>query len=326
MTTRRQTLSLIAAAAAAGLAPAFVRAADERKLTMLVGFPPGGAPDTVARAIGTAMRSSGYTALVENKAGAGGRIAIDALMAAPADGSTVLLAPAGTLTIYPHIYSNLRIDTIKDLAPIATACDFQFGLAVGPAVPASVKTVTDFVNWCKANPGKAQYGTPGAGTAMHFIAMELGRVSNVPLQHIPYKGGAPALTDAMGGQVSAVFTTLPLLIQPHKGGKVRILAHSGDSRVDSLKDVPTFKESGFQTLTLSEMFVFVASAKTPPAVQKQVAEALNAAIGTPSVKTTLEAAEYNSLTLPQDKIAARLQSEHQRWGQLVKASGFKADS
>jgi len=326
MFTRRQTLSLIAAAAAGSLAPALVRAADERKLSMLVGFPPGGAPDTVARSIGTALRGQGYTAIVENKAGAGGRLALDALMNGAADGSTVLLVPAGTLTIYPHIYTNFKHDTLKDLAPIAAACEFQFGLAVGPAVPASVKTVKEFLDWCQANPSKAQYGTPGAGTAMHFIAMELGRLGKVPLQHIPYKGGAPALTDAMGGQVAAVLTTLPLLIQPHKGGKVRILAQSGESRADAIKDVPTFKEAGFPALTMSEMFVFVASAKTPPAVQKQLAAALNAAVGTPTVKSTLDAAEYNPLSLSQEAIAARLKSEHQRWAQVVKASGFKAES
>lgn len=325
MLTRRHTLSAIAAVAAASILP-LARAADEKKLQMLVGFPPGGAPDTVARAIGTALRTQGYTAIVENKAGAGGRLAMDALLNAPADASSVLLVPAGTLTIYPHIFSNFKYDTLKDVVPVATACEFQFGMAVGPAVPPTVKTVNDFLAWCKANPGKAQYGTPGAGTAMHFIAMELGRLGKVPLQHIPYKGGAPALTDAMGGQIAAVFTTLPLLIQAHKAGKVRILAHSGESRLDAVKDVPTFKDSGFAHLTMSEMFVFVASSRMPVANQKLIAAALNAAVATATVKSTLDAAEYDPVSLTQDAIAARLKSEHQRWAQVVKASGFKAES
>lgn len=325
MINRRQTLSLAGAAAASWVLPLSAQSADDRKLSMLVGFPPGGAPDTVARAIGVALKNQGLTALVENKAGAGGRIAVDALLKAPADGTTVLLLPAGTLTIYPHIYSNLRFDPLADLVPVATACEFQFGMAVGPAVPESVKTVKDFLAWCKANPAKAQFGTPGAGTAMHFIAMELARMGKVPLQHIPYRGGAPALTDAMGGQVAAVFTTLPLLVQPHKGGKVRILAHSGEQRPQALPDVPTFKEAGFPSLTMSEMFVFVASAKTPAAVQKQLATAFNAATSTSSVKEALAAAEYEALSLPQEAIRSRVKSEHQRWAEVVKASGFKAE-
>lgn len=325
MLTRRHTLSVIAAVAAASMLPV-AHAADEKKLQMLVGFPPGGAPDTVARAISAALRAQGYTAIVENKAGAGGRLALDTLMSAPADGGSILLLPAGTLTIYPHIYSSFKYDALKDMVPVATACEFQFGMAVGPAVPASVKTVNEFLVWGKANPEKAQYGTPGAGTAMHFIAMELGRLGKVDLQHIPYKGGAPALTDAMGGQVAAVFTTLPLLIQQHKAGKVRILAMSGESRLDAVKGVPTFKESGFPTLTMSEMFIFVASSKMPVATQKLLAAALNAAVATPTVKSSLDAAEYGSISLAQDAIAARLKSEHQRWGQVVKASGFKAES
>lgn len=326
MLTRRQAFSAISAAAAGAIYPTFVQAAGDKKLNMLVGFPPGGAPDTVSRAIGVALRDHGYLAIVENKVGAAGRLALDAIMNAPTDGSNVLLVPAGTLTIYPHIYPSLRINTLQDLVPIATASEFQFGFAVGPVVPASVKTVSDFVAWCKTNASQAQYGTPGAGTAMHFLGMELGRLAKVPLQHIPYKGGAPALNDAMGGQVAAVFTTLPLLIPAHKAGKIRILAHSGPSRVQAIKDVPTFNEAGFAPLTMSEMFVFMASAKVSPAVQKQLAVHLNAAVATPTVQSTLTAAEYNALTLSQDEIRARLKSEHQRWAQVVKASGFKVHS
>lgn len=325
MPTRRLCLSAVALVAGASLPP-FVRAAGERKLTMLVGFPPGGAPDTVSRAIGSELRHQGYMAIVENKAGAGGRLVLDLLVNAPADGSTVLLAPVSALTILPHLYRNLRYDALRDIVPIATACQFDFALAVGPAVPASVKTVDDFLNWCRSDPGKAQYGTPGAGSAMHFLAMELGRLGKAPLQHIPYKGGAPALTDVMGGQVAAIFSTLPLLIQPHKGGKIRILAQSGEVRAPSVNDVPTFKEAGYAPLTMSEMFVVVGPSKMPAAVQQQLAAALNAALASAAVKATLRAAEFEPLSMPQDAVVARVNSEHQRWGEVVKASGFRADS
>ena len=172
---RRQCIALLGATACGLSWPLMSRAQAGKKLTVLVGFPAGGAPDVVARAVSAGLRSHGYQAIVDNKAGAGGRLAVDLLLGAPADGSIILLVPAGTLTIYPHIYTKLRYDGLKDFAPLATACDFQFALAVGPAVPATVKTVSDFVAWAKANPVRAQFGSPGAGSAMHFIGIELAR-------------------------------------------------------------------------------------------------------------------------------------------------------
>jgi tripartite-type tricarboxylate transporter receptor subunit TctC len=322
---RRQLSGLAGATAITALLPLGAQAQGSKKLTIVVGFPPGGAPDTVARAVAEGLRAQGYTALVENKAGAGGRLAAESLRAAPADGSTVMIAPAGGFTIYPHIYTNLRYDPLKDFAPVATAGQFDFGMAVGPAVPASVKTVADFIAWAKANPNKAQFGSPGGGTAMHFLGIELGRAAKLEFNHIPYRGGAPAMSDLMGGQVPAIFTTLPLLIKPHQANKLRILAHSGDERAKAIPDVPTFKEAGFPAMTMSEMFVVVASAKTPEAVRNELATALAAAISAPSVKAVMEAAEFDLLSLPPAKISARLQSEWERWGKVVKATGYKAE-
>lgn len=237
-----------------------------------------------------------------------------------------MIVPAGVLTIYPHIYNKLRYDSLKDFAPLATAGQFDFGMAVGPAVPASVKTVADFIAWAKANPKNAQFGSPGGGTAMHFLGIELGRVGKFEFSHIPYRGGAPAMSDLMGGTVPAIFTTLPLLIKPHQNNKLRILAHSGEQRSKAIPDVPTFKEAGFPALTMSEMFVVVANAKTPETVQKELATALAAAAATPSVKAALEAAEFDPLTLAPVEISARLQSDFERWGKVVKATGYKAEN
>ena len=322
---RRQCIGLLGAAAYGLSWPLVGSAQPGKKLTMLVGFPAGGAPDVVARAVSAGVRNHGYQAIVENKAGAGGRLATDLLLGAPADGSTVMLVPGGNLTLYPHIYTKLRYDGLKDFAPLATACEFQFALAVGPAVPASVKTLSDFVAWAKANPGRAQFGSPGAGTAMHFIGVDFAREAKFDFQHVAYRGGAPALVDAIGGTVPAVMTTLPNLVQPHKGGKVRILAHSGAQRLASVPDVPTFKEAGFPSLTISDMFLFVASAKTPAAVQKELATALASAAAAPDVKGVLEAAEYQPLSLPPEAIAARLKAEHARWATVAKATGYKSD-
>lgn len=321
--TRRHCLITFGLAASAGLPIAAL--AEDRKLPIYVGFPPGGAPDTVARAISDGLRGRGFMPLVENKPGAGGRLVADTLLNAPAGEPVTMLVPASMLTVYPHIYRKLRYEPLKDFAPVATACEFQFALAVGPAVPASVKTLEDFLAWARANNAKAQFGTPGAGTPMHFIGIELARMSKTNLQHIPYKGGAPALTDTMGGSVAALITTLPLLVPSHKARRIRILAQTGATRLPGLPDVPTFKEAGFPGLTLSEMFVFMVPARTPAKLQGELASALAAAVAQPKVKAALDAADYTPLTLPPDAIRARLISESRHWGEVVKETGFKPE-
>lgn len=322
---RRDCLQRLAAFSAAAVVPAFLanaRAQAGRKLNVLVGFPVGGAPDTVARAIGEGLRELGYLPIVDNKAGAGGRLAADTLLARPADGSAIMLAPAGTLTIYPHIYSKLRY-RMGDFAPLASACEFEFALAVGPATPA--KTLAEFIAWAKANPSKSQFGSPGAGTAMHFIGVQLGHLGGFDFQHIPYRGGAPALADVIGGTLPALMTTLPNVLSSHKGGKVRILAHSGSKRSAAVPDVPTFKEAGFPALTLAESFIWVAPARTPSEVQRELSTALAAAVLKPKVRAALEAADYDVLSLTPGALSARLSSEHRQWADIVKATGYKSE-
>ena len=319
---RRQALALFGSAAVMCCTTS-ATAQAARKLDMLVGFPAGGAPDTVARAVGEGLRRQGWAPLIDNKAGAGGRLAADALLAGPADGSAVMLVPGGNLTLYPHIHAKLRYDGLRDFTPLATACELVFGMAVGPEVPA--RTLSEFIAWARANPGKSQFGSPGAGSAMHFIGVQLAAQAKFELQHIPYRGGAPALNDVMGGTIPAVFTTLSNLSQPHKAGKLRILAHSAAHRLPGLPDVPTFSESGFPALTISEMFLFVAPARTPLAAQKDLAAMLTAAAADPGVRTLLEAAEFVPLALSQEGIARRLAAEYEHWGSLVKSTGYKSE-
>ena len=265
------------------------------------------------------LRHSGYTVIVDNKSGAAGRIAVQALLQAPADGTTLVMMPGGNVSLYSHVYTNLPYK-MSDLAPIATLSTFSFGLGLGPGTPA--KTLPDFVKWAKANPGKASYGTPGAGTGMHFMGVMLARDAGFDFQHVPYRGGAAAMTDLLGGTLPALATTLPNLVKMHKVGKLKIVAFTGDKRLTELPDVPTFKEQGYPDLVLSEFFVVFASAKTPAPVVKELEKAFMAAGNTPRMKEALKQLEFQPLVLDAAETRARIEADSKRWGPVVKASGY----
>ncbi|NJS37363.1 MAG: ABC transporter substrate-binding protein, partial [Brachymonas sp.] len=261
MISRRHTLSALSAGALTALSLQRVNA-QGKALKILVGYPAGGAVDVVARRVGEELRAQGYNAVVENRTGAASQLATEAMLAAPADGSTVVLMPGGNATIFPHVYPKLRY-SLADLAPLASVCSFQFGLGVGPGTPA--KTLKEFVEWAKANPGKASYGTPGAGTAMHFMGVMLAKKAGIDFLHVPYRGGALAMTDVIGGTIPALATTLPNLVAQHKSGKLRILGFTGDKALPGLPGVQTFKEQGYPELVLNENFGVFASSKNASA-------------------------------------------------------------
>ena len=179
------------------------------QVKIVCGFPVGGTADTTSRRVGDKLAGSAYSrnaAMVENKTGAGGRIALEAVKNATPDGSTLLLSAYSMLLIYPHIYRSLSYDPFKDFAPVSIASVLSHGLAVGPMVPASVKNVKDFLAWCKANPDRANYGSPAAGSTPHFLGALLSLESGVAMQHVAYRGSVPGVTDVIAGQIPAMFT------------------------------------------------------------------------------------------------------------------------
>lgn len=296
--------------------------AQSKALKILVGYQPGGAIDVVARQVGEELRQAGYAVVIENKTGAAGRLATELLLQSPADGTTVVLMPSGNVSIFQHVYPKLRYK-LEDLAPLTTVCSFDFALGVGPGAPA--RTLKEFVEWARENPGKASYGTPGAGTAMHFLGVMLAKSAGFDFTHVPYRGGAAAMTDAMGGSIPALATTLPNLVTAHKDGKLRILAFSGDKRISSLPEVPTFKEAGYPDLVLSETFGFFASAKVPEAVQIELEKALIAAASKARVVAALDKLEFESNVTGRAAYRAQLKAELDRWGPIVRNSGYKAE-
>ena len=317
MFTRRQSLMYLGAAALPSVA-----FGQGKPLKILVGYPAGGAVDVVARHVSEELRSLGSNAIVENRTGAAGQLATEAMLAAPADGSTVVLMPGGNATIFPHVYPKLRY-ALSDLAPLTGVCSFQFGLAVGPATPA--KNLKEFVDWAKANPGKASYGTPGAGTAMQFMGVMFGRMAGIDFQHVPYRGGALAMTDVLGGTIPALATTLPNLITHHKSGKLRILGFTGDKALPSLPGVQTFKEQGYPELQLTEIFGMFASSKTPKATLAELEKALMTAARQPRLIAAIEKLEFNSDVTSSADLALHLKADFDRWGPVVKATGYKSE-
>jgi tripartite-type tricarboxylate transporter receptor subunit TctC len=294
--------------------------AQDRNLRVLVGFAAGGAADTVARVVGEGLRDTGFNAIVENKAGAGGRLATEALLAAPADGTTLLLTPMGNLTLYPHVFKALRYDPLKQFAGVGTASTMSFGIAVGADSPA--KTLKDFLELAKANPASAAYGTPGAGTAMHFIGQLLGRSAKVPLTHVAYRGGSAAVADAIGGTLPAVITTTPNLLPMQHAGKLRILAISNEAPLAVLPGVPTFKSLGFSDLVITETFAFFARSGTPAPVLAQLSQGITQAVKSDKVVSMLLKQEYQPHTSTPEALDRQLRTEHARWGAVMKTVGY----
>jgi tripartite-type tricarboxylate transporter receptor subunit TctC len=329
MGNRREFLASAAAMGAAGCFPlaAFAQAFEQVKIVN--GFPAGGTADTTSRRVGEKLGGSAYTknaAVVENRPGAGGRIACDAVKAASPDGSTLLLTPYSCMSIYPHIYRTLSYEPFKDFVPVSIAAVMTHALTVGPLVPASVKTVRDFLAWAKANPDKASYGSPAAGSTPHFLAALLGINSQVDLKHVPYRGSLPAVTDMIGGTLAATSTPTGDALANHKAGKIRILATSGAKRTPFTPEVPTYAEQGFPDLTTEEWFGFYAPARTPASVVANANAAINQALkdkGVVDALATFGLVAQGSTAAEMDKSQ---KDEHQRWGPLVKKIGFTAES
>jgi tripartite-type tricarboxylate transporter receptor subunit TctC len=317
-----------AAAALASLGLANTASAQTLDVVKIVtGFPPGGTSDTLCRRVADRLRGD-YTrnALVENKAGAGGQIAVQSMKGAAIDGSVILQTPASMLMIYPHIYKKLSYDAFTDVTAITLACNFDFGLAVGPAVPETVKTVPEFLAWCKANPGSANFGSPAAGSVPHFIGVLLGKSAGIELKQVPYRGSPPAIQDLVGGQVQAVSAPVGEFIQQVAAGKIRLLGVSGAKRSRFAPTVPTYVEQGLKDMAFSEWFGFFAPGGTPETVIQRANAALRTALASQDVIDGLAVMGLEVASSTPAELTALLKASYDRWGPIVKQIGFTADS
>ncbi len=329
MQTRRTFIQAAGGGALASLLPLAASAQALDQVKIYYGFPAGSAGDSVARRIGEKVAGSAYSrnvAVVDNRPGAGGRIALEVLKSAPADGSVLALSPFSCTSIYPHVYSKLSYDANKDFVAVSIGAIMHHGLAVGPKVPTSVVTVRDFLAWAKANPQEANYGSPAAGSTPHFIGALLGLTANVDLRHVPYRGSVPGITDVVGGQIAAMVTPSGDFLANHRAGKLRMIATSGRQRSPFSPEVPTFAEQGFAELTTEEWFGFYAPAQTPAAAIARANAAVNAAVKERAVIDSLGVVGLIARGSTADEMAKSQQAEFERWGPLVKRIGFTAES
>jgi len=323
---RRHLLLRLIALASAGASPALSRAQGLDTLRILSGFPAGGTLDVIARRVADKMRSSvARVALVENRPGAGGRLAVDELRRSPNDGSTLLITPAAMLTLYPHLYSKLSYSP-DDVTPVCGVSSVVFGLAVGPAVPPTVKTLQEFITWVKANPTLGNYGSPGAGSPPHFVGALLEKETSADLRHVPYRGTVPGVQDLLGGQVTCFVGPIGDYLPHVKTGKLRVLATSGVKRSRFLPDVPTFTELGFKALEQSEWYGFFLPGKASPELVQRMAAAIRTAMSSPEMAEAL--AQYGlevAVTSPAE-LAKAMKDEGVAWAPIVKRIGFTPES
>jgi tripartite-type tricarboxylate transporter receptor subunit TctC len=289
---------------------------------ILVGFPPGGSTDVIARLLQPELRSYAANVIVENRSGAGGRVALEALKGSPADGSVLAVSPLDVITLNPHIYKKLRYDGLADFIPVTPVCQLPNLVTVGPKVPNTVATLADFIAWCRANPRDATFGTPGAGTPLQFIGVSLARAAGFDYVHVPYQGSAPAVQDLLGGQIASTIVPIDGTLQHVKAGRVRALVTTGPERSSFLPDVPTVREAGYPSIERVGWWGVFLPAATPADIVGRLNNAVRAAVRSKDVEAGLTTASAEIGTLSVVEFAALTRAEYERWGPIVAASGF----
>jgi tripartite-type tricarboxylate transporter receptor subunit TctC len=295
------------------------------QLRILCTAPPGSIPDIIARRFAEQLATNfPQGAIVENKPGAAGQLAIAALKAAPSDGSTMLLGQGALATIYPYLYNKLAYDPERDLQAVSLAGEMTLALAVGPAVPASITRVVDLLNWMRSNPKLASGGSPGLGTLPHLLQAILYQQSNVDWQHVAYPGGPPAIVDLIGGQIATLALPEGLFRQHKEGGKIRVLATSGSTRSQYYADQPTFSELGYKGLEIREWFAFFMPDKTSPSVLATASRLIEAAAARPALISALSDTAITPFASTPAQLRTRIANEQKQWQGHLKNAGIQA--
>jgi tripartite-type tricarboxylate transporter receptor subunit TctC len=317
-TLTRRTLSL----ALLTLASLGANAQDKPPLKILVGFPPGGSADVIARIVADALRDDFGPIVVDNKPGAGGRIALNMVKAAKPDGQTVIVLPSGPMVLFPHGYKKLDYDAVKDFTPVSQIARFQFGVVAGPA--SGVKNVAEMIAKAKAKPGESSYGTPGAGTLPHFMGVLMEQSAGVQLNHVPFQGGAPANNALLGGHIDYKFDVVSETAELHHSGKARIIAVTGSKRDTQVPEVPTLKEAGIH-MDATAWFAMYGPAGLKGDALARLEKAMMKIVRDPAMKDKLIKLGYEPIGSNSTDLAAAQKADLNRWEKPIKATGVQLD-
>ena len=319
--SRRSAVGAVLAAALALCANGLH--AQTGPVKLMVGFPAGGGTDSVARTLAEKLGPLlGTTVVVENKAGAGGQIAAQALKTAAPDGTTFFLSHDHTISILPLVVKNPGFDPAKDFVPVAGFATFVNAMAVSGGTPA--KSFNEYVAWAKTQGNKGNIGIPAPASVPEFLVKVLGEKYKLDLQAAPYRGSAPMMADMLGNQIGAGVASVPDFIENHKAGKVRVVAVLGNARQAALPDVPTFTELGLAGFEDVPYYGIFAPAGTPKATIDRIAEAVSKVVVMPDVREKLTAMGLTVGYMPPAQLASREQAYAQTWTKIIKASGFQA--
>ncbi|MGO4153097.1 tripartite tricarboxylate transporter substrate-binding protein [Cupriavidus sp. YAF13] len=321
---RRQVLTTLGIGAISGsrLVRAQAFGASDRTVRIILGFPAGGATDAIARIVAPHLEKPlNAKVIVENKPGAGARIANTYVKAAKPDGNTLLLTSSSLMAVYPHAYKNLGYDPLRDFVPVTSVVNMEFGYIASTAAAPKVTTLREYVQWVKANPLNGNYGAVGTGSIPHFLGFLLARAGGIQLNHVPFNGGAPHLQALNGGQIPFGIDVLAGIVPHLSTGRLRLLATSGTER--SVPGVPTASEAGFPDLATEDYTGLFYPAATPNKFVQQVQGAVKSALQQPSVQESFRLLTFKPSGADSAQFTQRVNSDFYRWRKVVADSGFK---
>ncbi|WP_439607029.1 Bug family tripartite tricarboxylate transporter substrate binding protein [Hydrogenophaga sp.] len=322
--TRRGLLANAAAAAGTIALPVVAQGFPTRAIRIVVPYPAGGTTDILARLIGPKLQEAlGQTVIVENKAGAATNLGAEFVARSPADGHTILLGTNVTFSVNPYLYRGLSFNAQRDFTPLVPIALTQTVLLVHPSVRAN--TVRDLIALAKEQPGKLNYGSYGSGSLAHLAAAQFATMAGIELNHVPYKGSAPAMTDLIGGHIQLMFDNIVTALPNAKAGSVKALAVSGARRSVAAPDLPTVAESAVKGYEVVGWFGFAAPGATPPVVTERLSKEINKILAQSEVRDRIIASGAEPMIYSQQEFVRFIQSDYLRAGELVRVSGAKAE-
>jgi tripartite-type tricarboxylate transporter receptor subunit TctC len=294
-----------------------------KPIRMVVGFPPGGGNDLLARTVGPKLSERvSQSVIVDNKPGAGGNVAAEFVSRAAADGYTILVM-SSSHPIQKLLKPELGYDPIADFTPLARLAQYSYILVIHPGV--KTRSVKELVALAKADPGKLNFVSSGNGSGSHLVGELFKIATSTDMTHIPYKGGAQAITDLVGGRVEMMFSPIPAVMSHIKAGRLVVLAATGNQRSQALPDVPTVSEAGFPAFTASSWYGVVGPARMPPAVSDTLNKQINAVLQAPDVRERLANEGAEAAPMTREQFVQLIRSDHQKWGKVISATGIKGD-